>query len=82
MDKDVHSSIICKSEKLDTVYCQSSGDWISSDESRQWKILPTMILKIGKYKPHTSVRINLKNTLLIQFVKIQSCTLMICVLFV
>lgn len=57
--------------------CPSSGDWIDHDEFRQWKILHAMIFKIGEYKSHTSIKINLQNTLLIQFVKNKSCTRMI-----
>ena len=62
--------------------CPSPRDWINHDEFRQWKILHTMIFKIGECEPHTSMKINLKNTLLIHLVKNRSCTFMICVLFV
>lgn len=43
--------------------CPSSIDWINSDEFRQWKTLYATILKIAEFKPHTSMRINLKNTI-------------------
>lgn len=77
LHKDVQAVSFVIVESWTLPDCPSSEDWIDHDEFRQWKILHATIFKTGECEAHASMKTNLKDTLLIQFVKNKSCTLMI-----